>query len=149
MTNTDIADTPPASPSGRSEHRMTVRITQRTADFEIPTGTSQNGHPIEIVRAGMHSAFTTRQHQDAPAREAPSPQALQNDPQPAIPGPSAADGDATVLEPLDLKAEPDLATILEPEETVAEPLETVHAPFPEDTDIEEISRRFAPQREIN
>ncbi|MFY0612234.1 MAG: hypothetical protein JXQ99_11950 [Hyphomicrobiaceae bacterium] len=54
------------------ETSMNVRITQRTADFQIPISGTSNGQPIEFVRAGMRTTFGTQgsdQLQDASAQD--------------------------------------------------------------------------------
>ena len=39
------------------ETSMNVRITQRTADFQIPMHATSNGQPVEFIRSGMRTAF--------------------------------------------------------------------------------------------
>ena len=136
---------------------MNVRITQRTADFQIPLSATPNGAPVEFVRSGMRAAFagpggmeqvqsSNDQDQlalDLMAEDEGAEQVRQTEQMLKIEPPQVADQPAW--------AAPDVlragAPVIDVE---AEPIgrDPGRPSALDEVDLEDISRRFAPKRNV-
>ncbi len=135
------------------ETSMNVRITQRTADFQIPMHATSNGQPVEFIRSGMRTAFGPQGTQDAE-------HVLSHD-QLALDFKAQDDGLEMVPEPMTLAVDADDPKL--PVSVIALPeADSIEENFVEgeivnrgsartstldEGALEEISRRFAPKHE--
>lgn len=131
------------------ETSMNVRITQRTADFQIPMQATSNGQPVEFLRTGMRTAFGQDSAPEAASDLSQDQLALdlqsrEDDVLNLSVEPAADDVDdeapVALLSPPQIDAEVEDAT-----PAVVRPNGRGRA-LDEDT-LEEISRRFAPMRD--
>ena len=155
-----IADEPAVQEAAASEAEqlmetsMNVRITQRTADFEIPLTVAAHDQTMAFLRAGMNASLNSPSHAEVPTSQL----TFDLEAEPASDARGEASQDVILLghdEERRGTSEPgnssDLPVeLLDPpaEEEVPQPIEVVRREpgQPSDDRLEEISRRFAPRR---
>lgn len=128
------------------ETSMNVRITQRTADFQIPMQATSNGHPVEFLRTGMRTAFGQGNAPDVPPALPQDQMALDFRAHDSTLDLSVepATGDVDTEAPVALLTPPPIDVEVEEVTPVSRPGRS--RALDEDA-LEEISRRFAPMRD--
>ncbi|MFT7576691.1 MAG: hypothetical protein ACI9XZ_003081 [Alphaproteobacteria bacterium] len=129
---------------------MNVRITQRTADFQIPVSASSNGQPMEFIRAGMNATILpngsnsveTSHHHNQLALDLPSHDVSSDQSTLSIEADDIEEVNATTS----LFALPIVDVDPEIEDLAIISRGGVGAGALDEDELEEISRRFAPKR---